>query len=78
MLTLSAVAEAKQMALEYLSVHIDQDVSENRPVHTRYTVRIDMGKGLSVRERAILFNSARSCHVHKMLAGQVSFDFLKT
>jgi hypothetical protein len=39
--------------------------------------RIDMGNDLSRREKAILFNGARSCHVHKMLASEVSFDFSK-
>lgn len=76
-MTLSAVAEAKAIALEKLDVHIDQEITDSRPVQTRYAIRIEMGNGLTSREKAILFNSARSCHVHKMLAGEVSFDFRK-
>lgn len=63
--------------MEKLDLQIDQRVADGRPVQTHYAIRIDMGNGLSAREKAILFNSARSCHVHKMLAGDTSFAFEK-
>lgn len=36
---------------------------------------MDLGSGLARRERAILFNSARHCDVHKLVTGDMSFDY---
>jgi uncharacterized OsmC-like protein len=38
-------------------------------------VRLVLGPGLTKRERAILFNSARRCEVYKLLTGKVQFDY---
>ena len=36
---------------------------------------MDLGEGLSRRERIILFNSARRCEVNKLLNGEMTFDY---
>ncbi len=38
-------------------------------------IRIDLGKGLTHREQVILFNAGRTCEVHKLLTGELSFDY---
>ncbi|HUT20777.1 MAG TPA: hypothetical protein VM366_16595 [Anaerolineae bacterium] len=40
-----------------------------------FSVEIDLGPGLTRRERALLFNSARRCEVHKLLEGSLAFDY---
>jgi hypothetical protein len=42
---------------------------------TGFVVDIDLGPGLTRRDRIILFNAARQCEVHKLLAGELSFDY---
>jgi hypothetical protein len=42
---------------------------------TAFSVRVDLGEGLTARERAILMNAARHCEVHKLLSGQFVFDY---
>jgi hypothetical protein len=34
-----------------------------------------LGAGLDRRGRIILFNSARLCEVHKLLSGEMSFNY---
>jgi hypothetical protein len=36
---------------------------------------VDLGEGLTRRERTILLNAARRCEVHKLLSGQFAFDY---
>jgi len=36
---------------------------------------LDLGPGLTQRERAILLNSARHCEVHKLLTGALHFNY---
>jgi hypothetical protein len=43
--------------------------------HTSFAVQLDLGRGLTRREKAILFNSARRCEVHKLLTGELRFDY---
>ena len=42
---------------------------------TSFVVRVNLGHGLTHRERVILFNSARRCEVHKLLTGELHFDY---
>ena len=56
-------------------VHIDYRNSETKPVRSSYRIDVDPGSGLTRREMAILFNSAKMCHVHKILAGETTFDW---
>ncbi len=41
---------------------------------TRFLSHLDLGEGLTPREQRILYNSARTCEVHKMLRGEVTFE----
>ena len=76
MLTIAAVADAKGIALEHLSVRVEMQVEQapGRPARTHFVSDIVLGSALSSRERAILFNSARRCEVHKLLQGAISFE----
>ena len=59
-----------------MEVEVEPDIQEERgAMHTRLLSRVDIGHGLSRRERIILFNAARRCEVHKLLSGTVEFDF---
>jgi len=40
-----------------------------------FEVKIDFGLTLTKREEAILFNSARSCEVRKILSGKTEFHY---
>jgi uncharacterized OsmC-like protein len=75
-LTMSAVAENKGIEMGEVVVEIDPRIVEERgAMVTHFSTRIDLGPGLSRRERVILYNSARRCEVHKLLSGDISFDF---
>jgi uncharacterized OsmC-like protein len=74
-LTMAAVAEHKDIKPEKLEVHIARQTTQGAPWRTRFVAYIDLGKGLTHRERAILFNSARRCEVHQLLTGEMTFEF---
>ena len=75
-LTMSAVAEHKQINVAKIEVHIDPRIEEDHgEMRSHFSTRIDLGPGLDKRERTILFNSARRCEVHKLLSGPMGFDF---
>lgn len=74
-LTLSAVAENKGIALDDLNVDIERQTIEGKPWETLWRIKIDLPEGLMRRERAILYNAARRCEVHKLLSGKLSFDY---
>lgn len=42
---------------------------------TSFAVEVDLGAGLSHRQKVVLFNSARRCEVWKLLNGHLSFDY---
>jgi hypothetical protein len=48
---------------------------EDSTWQTSFVVRLDLGKGLTHREQAILFNSSRRCEVHKLLTGEMRFEY---
>lgn len=76
MLTLAAVAANKGIQLTRLEVHTLFDTAAtpgNRSV-TRFENRIVVEGKLDARERAILFNSARTCDVTKILSGDVTVE----
>ena len=56
-------------------MQVQRETEEGQPWHTRFAVRVDLGDGLTRRERIILFNSARRCEVNKLLNGPMSFDY---
>lgn len=73
---MAAVAADKDIQAEKLAVHVVTTINESSPAwQSRFDVRIDVGAGLDKRERIILFNSARRCEVHKLLSGEISFDY---
>jgi uncharacterized OsmC-like protein len=73
-LTMAAVAAHKGMILDKLEVQVETRIEENgRQQRTTFVTAIDLGSGLTGRERRILFNSARLCEVHKLLRGVIEF-----
>ena len=75
MLTLSAVADHKQITMEKCEVQVGCITSNGTSPSTRFKIRIDVGEGLTQRERAILFNSARNCEVGKILTGPIELEY---
>jgi hypothetical protein len=74
-LTMAAVADGKGMAPTRLGAVVESRTTySGRETSTRFVSRLDLGEGLTQRERAILYNSARQCEVHKMLRGEVVFE----
>lgn len=74
-LTMAAVAASKQIDVKRLAATV-QGVTEfaGLGANTRFVTNLDLGEGLSRREQAILYNSARQCEVHKMLRGRIEFQ----
>jgi hypothetical protein len=74
-LTMAAVAASKGIEITRLGATV-QGVTEfvGLGANTRFVTNLDLGPGLSRREQAILYNSARQCEVHKMLRGQIEFQ----
>ena len=75
MLTLSAVADRKKIQVEKIDVYIDYEINRHKHWSTAFNIRIDLGAGLTRREKTILFNVARTCEVYKMLTGDVSCNY---
>ena len=74
-LTMSAVADHKKIKIDKAHIQIAHRIWEGKPWVTSFAIKIDLGNNLTHREQKILFNSARSCEVHKMLAGEFTFDY---
>ena len=73
-LTMAAVAANKGIALDKLKVQVETHTEEaGHQQKTTFVTAIDLGSGLTDRERRILFNSARHCEVHKLLRGALEF-----
>lgn len=75
MLTIAAVAAHKGIAPQRIDVEIHRRTVEERPWQSTFSAEIDLGPGLTHRERVLLFNSARHCEVHKLLKGDLAFDY---
>jgi hypothetical protein len=74
-LTIAAVAAHKGIAPQRIGVQIHRHTVEAVSWQSRFSIEIDLGPGLTRRERALLFNSARRCEVHKLLEGGLAFDY---
>jgi hypothetical protein len=74
-LTMAAVADNKKIKLDVVDVQISYEIQAGRSWSTCFDVRMDLGKKLTPRERAILFNSARWCEVSKLLSGENTFKY---
>jgi uncharacterized OsmC-like protein len=74
-LTMAAVADNKGIAFTRLAASVEGCTEfVDRRTLTRFATKLDVGEGLTLRERRILYNSARHCEVHKMLRGEITFD----
>lgn len=62
------------MEAAQVSVHREDTTNEGKP-GSRFTVRIDLGRGLAERDRTLLFHVAQHCHIHKLLLGDMDFRF---
>jgi hypothetical protein len=74
-LTVAAVAAHKVITPQRIEVQVHRRTIEAAPWQTTFSVEIDLGPGLSRRERVLLYNSARRCEVHKLLEGDLAFDY---
>jgi hypothetical protein len=74
-LTLAAVAADKGITPQRIDVQIERRTDEGRPWRTRFAVQVDLGEGLTRRERIILYNCARRCEVNKLLNGELTFEY---
>jgi len=74
-LTIAAVAEHKHIRPEKIEVQIDYQIHPGTPLGTSFKIEIDLGTGLTHRQRTILFNVARTCEVYKMLTGEITCDY---
>ena len=73
---MAAVAASKNILVEKLEARIKTTIDESQPRwQSRFEVQVDLGSGLSKRERIILFNSARHCEVHKLLGGEIGLNY---
>ncbi len=74
-LTMAAVAAHKGIVLDKLGVQVETRIEEaGRQQKTAFVTTVDLGSGLTERQRRILFNSARYCEVHKLLRGSIEFS----
>ena len=74
-LTMSAVADNKGIAITHLAASVEGRTEFiGRRATTHFASKLDVGEGLTSRERRILYNSARQCEVHKMLRGEIAFE----
>lgn len=72
---MAAVADNKNIKLATADVHIGYQVQAGKEWFTSFDIRVALCSGLTRRERAILFNSARHCEVSKLLGGEKKFDY---
>jgi uncharacterized OsmC-like protein len=73
---MAAVAVHKNIPVEKLEARVATTINESQPAwQSHLDVQVDLGAGLGRRERIILFNSARKCEVHKLLSGELNFDY---
>lgn len=74
-MTLAAVADHKKITPGRLNVRIGYRIEPGKRWRTAFKVIIDLGQGLTPRERKILYNSARFCEVAKLLSGEKTFEY---
>jgi uncharacterized OsmC-like protein len=75
-LTIAAVAAEKNITPEKIEVRVFRKTITRGNWQSIFDIQVDLGNGLTSRERILLFNAARSCEVHKMLNGDKIFNFL--
>jgi hypothetical protein len=72
---MAAVAAHKGIKVGTMGVQIHRQTMEGAPWQTTFAIELDLGTGLNRREQAILYNSARRCEVHKLLTGEMQFEY---
>ena len=72
---MAAVAEHKGIRVEKLAARVLRQSDGSPTWRTHFLIQIDLGQGLSQRERVILYNSARSCEVYQLLTGEKTFEY---
>jgi len=72
---MAAVAEHKGIRVEKLAARILRQSASGPTWRTHFLIQIDLGNGLTQRERTILYNSARRCEVYQLLTGEVTFTY---
>ena len=72
---MAAVAENKGITPEKLEARIARQTPTGSTSRTHFLIQIDLGQGLSQRERVILYNSARRCEVYQLLTGEKTFEY---
>ena len=73
---MAAVVVRKDIPVEKLNARVVTTIDESRPAwQSHFDVQVDLGEGLGKSEQIILFNSARKCEVHKLLSGEINFDY---
>ncbi len=72
---MAAVADHKGITPEKIDVRVERETTVGAEWCTTFSVHLDLGDGLTPRERTILSNSARSCEVHKLMTGAVNFVY---
>lgn len=73
-LTMAAVAGHKEITCTRLAASVESRTEfVGRKTRTTFVSHLDIGDGLTSREQRILYNAARTCEVHKMLAGEMEF-----
>lgn len=75
MLTIAAVAAHKGITPQQIDVEIHRRTVEDGAWQSTFSVEIDLGPGLTRREQVLLFNAARRCEVHKLLEGELAFEY---
>jgi len=74
-LTVSAVAENKNIDLDGIDVYVSRTTSKKHGEISKFIIEIKLKGDLTKRERILLFNSARKCDVSKLLKGDLGFDY---
>lgn len=74
-MTMAAVADEKEIKPEKIEVQVVRQTVVNDDWKTKFSIQIDLGKGLTKREQVLLFNAARTCEVGRMISGDIKFDY---
>lgn len=72
---MAAVAAHKGIKPEKLEVRVTRQSQPGLTWRTHFRIQIDLGQGLTRRERTILYNSARRCEVYQLLMGERTFEY---
>jgi hypothetical protein len=72
---MAAVAAHKQIRLEKAEVRISTRIRQDKPWHTEFDIFLDLDPALNRRERTILSRCAGMCEVHKLLSGDIRFNY---